>query len=392
MGGTLGRNSDDTANILGALQLLIQMHALSISASLFQIARQWLLGSLLTLNRGIPLGLVGAERQMGSPSFVISHGYLSAAKYSVSLWWGPQTRDKIRRKWNVGLLTAFLFVSCILSVLAAPASGVLMIPRVYWFLDSTNDYDVFVDGENTYPYIMLPPQLYYGNPYFSPHSVSFNPFSWAMENRTTEYWQQISSIGQQNSPTTELLTGHQVPTADGITFVNTTTTWGRKMDDGPAAGSSYAQLVMSEDSTLAMQALVTHKNFVGFARSMFLSLFVAVSLTDPTDRNYCSSGIPRCDAPLVSASVCHDRCHCGCYPSKLSISTKGTVSSNDGPTNGPLVPGGVRHTTYSPITNLRHNVDPSLEGRRHGNQQGLHYRRFQIRDSSPIHRFSADCT
>lgn len=48
MGATLGRNSDDTANILGILQVLIQMHALSISPSLFQIARQWIHGSLLT--------------------------------------------------------------------------------------------------------------------------------------------------------------------------------------------------------------------------------------------------------------------------------------------------------------------------------------------------------
>lgn len=193
MGATVGRNSGDTANILVALQLSIQMHTLSISASLVQIARQWILGSLLTLDRGIPLGLVGAEKQMGLPSFVISHGYLAAVKYSASLWWGPQTPAGIQSKWHVGMVTAFLFVSCILSVLAGPASGALMIPRVHWFFDSSQHYDVFEEGFNTYPYVMLPRHLGHKTYDSAETPRSIDPFSYMMDNRTSEYWHHQSN-------------------------------------------------------------------------------------------------------------------------------------------------------------------------------------------------------
>lgn len=280
LGATLGRNSDDTANILGILQALIQMHALSISASLFQIARQWIHGSLLTLDRGIPLGLLGAERQMGLPSFLISHGYLAAAKYSASLWCGSRTPEEIKRKWDVGMVTAFLFVSCVVSVLAGPASGSLMIPRVHWFFDSTHHSDFLQDGSNTYPYIMLPPQLGHGSHYFSPGNPwSVDPFTNTIDDRTSEYWHRISGLSQRFIPTDEVLTSHQVPTiASGTVYVNTTTTWGRSMDDEPATGSSYATVIITEDTG---SSLYRDENSV---RSISLSFCLSLSLTGPTNR------------------------------------------------------------------------------------------------------------
>lgn len=62
--------SDQAANILGPLQVLIEIHGHSIAASLFHIARKPIQGSLLTLNRDMSLALMGAEREFGLPSLL----------------------------------------------------------------------------------------------------------------------------------------------------------------------------------------------------------------------------------------------------------------------------------------------------------------------------------
>lgn len=240
--GELGRDPDETANILGAVQLLIQMHGLSISASLFQIARQWIQGSLLTLDRGIPLGLVGAERELGSPSFVVSRGYLAAVKYSVSLW-GPQTSDDKRRKRDVGMVAAFIFLSCIMSVLAAPASAALMIPRVHWFFESKIQFLGSRTGGSTIPSILVPPQL--GNGTY--RAAGIDPTTLYSDDGALAYWDELSSTGHMFGPAMETFTTHQVPTSWGITYVNTTTTRGRSLADGPGIGSSSARMFMRAD-------------------------------------------------------------------------------------------------------------------------------------------------
>lgn len=240
--GELGRDSDETANILGAVQLLIQMHGLLISASLFQIARQWIQGSLLTLHRGIPLGLVGAERELGSPSFVVSHGYLAAVRYSLSLW-GPQTSDDKKRKWDVGMVTAFLFVSCIVSVLAAPASAALMIPRVHWFFEKESQFVRSLTGKGTIPSILVPPQLGYGT-YGTFTATGIDPTTLYADDDALAYWDKFSSSSWMTDATMEAFTTHQVPTSWGITYVNTTTTRGRSMADGPGISGSSARMLM----------------------------------------------------------------------------------------------------------------------------------------------------
>lgn len=253
--GELGRNEIDTANVLGALQVAVQMHGLTISASLFHIARQWIQGSMLNLDRGIPLALVGAERELGLPSFVISHGFITSVKYAASLWSGPQTYGDLRRKWDVGMVTGFLFVSCIVSVMAGPASGILMIPRVQWFFDSAIDFPYMTDGWNTYPHIMVPPELGHGNYSIPSEYVSLDPLPAFLSDRSFRYWSELSLSARVLGPATEQITRHHLPTTLGIWYINTTTTWGRSMSDKPGTGSSYAKSILHNDAVRGIVAL-----------------------------------------------------------------------------------------------------------------------------------------
>lgn len=272
MDAEIGRNSAETANIIAGLQLLIQMHGLSVTASLFQIARQWIHSNLLSLDRGIPLALVGAERELGLPSFVISPGYLAAVKYSTSLWWGPQTLEEVRTKWNVGMLTTFLFVSCIVSVLAGPASGALMIPRVHWFLDSTFDSPFPFNGSEIYPYLIVPPEVGQSNDSITELLRNADPLREYPLRVELDYWGQLypGSLISALPSTTETHTRHQVSTSRGITYVNTTTTWGRSMDHDPGVGSTYAKAIMKRDPERASSTLVGARNHVGIYPSAHL--------------------------------------------------------------------------------------------------------------------------
>lgn len=265
MDAEIGRNPAETANIIAGLQLLIQMHGLSVTASLFQIARQWIHGNLLSLDQGIPLALVGAERDFGLPSFMISRGFLTAIKYSASLWWGPQTREKMRRKWDVGMVTAFLFISCIVSVLAGPASGALMIPRVHWFFESTVNTRFGSDDPNTYPHLIVPLEV--GRQSYSDSGLRrvADPLRMFFYEERLDYWEELYAGNRQSSslPTTEILTRHQVATSTGITYINTTTTWGRSMDLDPGVGSSYAKAMMKRDPPRPSGLFLPAPNYVG---------------------------------------------------------------------------------------------------------------------------------
>lgn len=150
--GEIGRSAGATSNILGALQLAVKAHEITIVASLYVIARQWIQGSLI--DKGLPLGLLGAEKELGQPSFLISKGYLVTVSYVVGLWRRKQGR------LDLCLLMIFLFVATVVSSLSGPASGVLMIPRTDWFLDSvvTSTGDPMFN----YPYIFVRPKLEYG--------------------------------------------------------------------------------------------------------------------------------------------------------------------------------------------------------------------------------------
>lgn len=275
MDGDIGRNPAETANIIAALQMLIQMHGLSVTASLFQIASQWIHGSLLSLDRGIPLALVGAERDLGLPSFVISRGYLSAVKYSASLWWGPRTGEEVRRKWDIGMVTAFLFVSCIVSVFAAPASGALMIPRVHWFFDSTiREWPYRVGDGQVYPHIIVPhevSQFKYGG---LDEIVDSDPLRRTSDREELKFWKEL--YPRNRSPSlpaiSETLIRHQVLKTNRITYVNTTTQWGRSMDHNPGVGSTYAKAIMEEEPETASRAMIERSYIVGLFPISYLAL------------------------------------------------------------------------------------------------------------------------
>lgn len=153
-----------TANILGALQLAIKGHELAIVASLVFIAKQWIHDSLLDLNKGVILGLVGAELSLSAPSFVISKEFLTAIRYGLSggFWWDSRKSEATARKREMALLGGFLFIACIVASLAGPASGVLMIPRVQWFFDQELILSVPDDTDPYrgihYPNMLIDPQ------------------------------------------------------------------------------------------------------------------------------------------------------------------------------------------------------------------------------------------
>lgn len=129
IGGEIGETPQSSANIIGALQLAIKAHEILIVASLFNIARQMIIGNLL--DGGIVLGLLGAESAVSSPSFILSREFTQSFMFGLRGCFGmgsPPIHRRILR------LAIFVFWASVLSSLAGPASGVLMIPRVDWKL------------------------------------------------------------------------------------------------------------------------------------------------------------------------------------------------------------------------------------------------------------------
>lgn len=271
--GEIGRSPAETTNIIAGLQVLVQMHGLSVTASLVQIARQWIHGSLLSLDRGIPLALVGAERDLGLPSFVISRGYLAAVKYSVSLWWGPRTGEEVRRKWDIGMLTTFLFVSCILSVFAAPASSALMVPRIHLILDATSNSPYGYQNYQTYPHIIVPEEVGDLNEGVVDHRSYSDPFRTPTPSVQFNYWDQIYPRyrGLQYPLPPETHTQHQIPREQQMRYINTTTTWGRSRNDDPGGSSTYAKAIMEQEPDMATQSLYQQGNQPGHFPAGYLA-------------------------------------------------------------------------------------------------------------------------
>lgn len=145
--GRMLANDQQTANILGAIQLAVKIHDYTLVSSIFRIAQQWVHGYLT--GDGILLGLLGAEEALARPSFLVSRGYKSAVRYGFS---GPLSSGKKtpgepkgehdgQSRRNMRFLAGLLFLGCIISSLVGPASGVLMIPHIHWYLDEVIDYN-----------------------------------------------------------------------------------------------------------------------------------------------------------------------------------------------------------------------------------------------------------
>lgn len=230
IGGELGTNPGQTANILGVLQLAIKAHELAIVASLFAVTSQWIQGSLR--DGGILFGLLGTETSSAQPFFIISSEYRAAFGYGISgiLRSSTQTPEERKKRKGMFLLTCFLCVICIISSLAGPASGVLMIPRVDWFW--ATDITMGTEGR-VYPHILVQ------------HEPLSN--STPLMVAGLQYWVDVASYGdlwlfmldgyRQN------VTRHRFTDTAGNCYINTSTTPGRVLGSN-WAGSTKARSAM----------------------------------------------------------------------------------------------------------------------------------------------------
>lgn len=211
IGGNVGRSPAGTSNILGILQLAIKTHELSITASLFLIARQWIQRDLLDTRSGTVLALVGAETSLATPSFLISREFRAALGFGLS------------GNFRVGMLAAFLFVACTISSLAGPASGVLMIPRVGWF--PSEEGFVYISSSD-YPDIYIDQHLGHGS-YNSSEAVEpFSPATFSTVASGLEYWRSIYLNGINSSFREARNDTFIIRDNSGIVYSNISSIWG----------------------------------------------------------------------------------------------------------------------------------------------------------------------
>lgn len=132
------------------------------------------------------------------------------------------------------LLAVFLLLGCIISALAGPASGVLMIPRVDWFfekkltLPTSSDYP----GGNHYPNLMIPPGYATG---VYDRRKSGDPFTgegYGQVERLLESWRFYCMRRLLFLTVKKRETMHRYEDRWGQVTLNTSTTWDRKLGSG----------------------------------------------------------------------------------------------------------------------------------------------------------------
>lgn len=227
-GGELGRNRKETANILGVLQLAIKAHELAIASSLYVVAQQCLQGTLLDFDNGMPFGLLGAEKELKGPSYIISKGYFAAVHYAGGIWGSEITPEDLGRKRHMIVIVIYLFAACVITSLAGPASGVLMIPRVDWFFETSYNYTT--TGPTNYPYLLI--------------SSSFLQYS--NINAGLSYWHNVESLRSVGLAIESSKTGHVFDDELGLVYTNVSTTLGRILNGTWTSGTD-ATTVMAND-------------------------------------------------------------------------------------------------------------------------------------------------
>lgn len=245
IGREVGANPAGTANIIGALQLAIKAHELSIVASLYLIARQWIQGCLMDINSGTVLGLVGAERSLAAPSFLISAEFRAAAGKGIS------------GNLRVGALAMFLFSGCVISSLAGPASGALMIPRVDWFFEKELNYPNM--PSDNYPHILIDPRLGRGVYKLVNNHVVVDPEVLRSTLSGLDYWEQFyvqqTSLGIVRVQDTV----HEFTDILRRRYTNSSTTWGRSLD-GNWTGGTVVSTAMNIGINYIRNALYSEKS------------------------------------------------------------------------------------------------------------------------------------
>lgn len=239
--GELGKNSAQTANILGALQLVIKAHELCIVASLVCIAKQWILSSFMDMDRGMVLGLVGAEGMLGQPSFLISKEFYAAFSYGLSgLWWRQSGTQKKRQIFT---LSVFISLACVISALSGPASGALLIPRVDWFFEREFT-GLSMSPTYHFPNILIDQRYGYGMFY----GQRVDPFASLTSDELSSlliHWDSYMAVQDNTSSDKTVVQEERHSPGDlwGRPVTITSTTWNRAMG-GDWTGSSTATITM----------------------------------------------------------------------------------------------------------------------------------------------------
>lgn len=253
IGGELGKNSAQTANILGALQLVIKAHELCIVASLVCIAKQWILSSFMDADRGMVLGLLGAEGVLAQPSFLISKEFYAAISYGLSGLW---CQGDTAKKRQIFTLSLFLLLACVISALSGPASGALMVPRVDWFFEKYFTHPTLVPTQH-FPHVLIGHQYIHGKYVVDGSTELFNPVLFQNISNLLGYWVGYQAHQDMTTGNTSTLQrgGNNYEFIFARTITNTSTIWNRAMG-GDWTGSSTATTAMKMSDVQITDALL----------------------------------------------------------------------------------------------------------------------------------------
>ncbi|KAF5571507.1 hypothetical protein FPHYL_253 [Fusarium phyllophilum] len=197
IGGELQGKQNDDSFKLGLLQIATKVQELLIVASIGTVIFHCLRSEVM-FGPGIPLGFLVSGYSFSSMSYLLSPEFLGGLKQS---WGQPMSaRDKFKRRCFVALI----IVGCLLALLAAPATAVLMIPRVKDWNIGGGIYWLTGDNDTLWP-TSIDADYYAGidcavdaNPFLSPQCPSsgymplFHHFDnwWILHERAIdhEYW------------------------------------------------------------------------------------------------------------------------------------------------------------------------------------------------------------
>ncbi|KAF5628821.1 hypothetical protein F52700_7914 [Fusarium sp. NRRL 52700] len=171
IGGELQGKQNDDSFKLGLLQIATKVQELLIVASIGTVIFHCLRSEVM-FGPGLPLGFLVSGYSFSSISYLLSPEFLGGLKQS---WDQPMsTRNKFKRRCFVALI----IVGCLLALLAAPATAVLMIPRVKDWNIGGGIYWLTGDNDTLWP-TRIDADYYTGidcatdsNPFLSPQCPS----------------------------------------------------------------------------------------------------------------------------------------------------------------------------------------------------------------------------
>lgn len=232
IGDEIGNSPRQSVDIVGTLQLVIKVHELLIIASLANIGRQLIIGSLL--KDGIVLGLLGAESSLSNPSFIVSGEYSQALRFGFwgSIGFGLGRSGFSRIHWKVFGLALFILWSSVISSLAGPSSAVLMIPRV-----DCNSFDKWTYSPPTshgiFPNVMI--SVIGGPNIFDQYPRSFLGL---------EYWNYYFENSAWNKTIPDDLY-HDFGDIGSTVFINTTGVYNRDLNQKWDGGTEVTCMMQS---------------------------------------------------------------------------------------------------------------------------------------------------